>query len=380
MTIPPAAQHQQIRVYYYDEPPLDLLLDAVAPTLRALQTTIPGAFFGLHWLCGPHVRVQFPVDAATLDATVRPVIEAMIGGFLAARPSTRTLDSAGLRPIYAHLAHEEQIAEPILPLRPNNSLHYLPADRRLELFGDEGVAAVVEGLLAATNELAFSQLAAIRAGASRLSLAFDLMVATAHAATGAITNGFLSYRSHAEAFIEGWPAPAETRAAFARHYQAHGPALARRMRLILDALNDRSELPMVTAWATALSHCRAQAIATLRARGPASFPRGRSNLGAEEVQAIQARLRRSSFHSVLQADAARRTALWQNLGFQTYRLLLNAQYLHLSRLGVRPYERFLLCHLVAETVEATFEVSAAQLLAIQLADLRLAQSSQGAGA
>ena len=45
--------------------------------------------------------------------------------------------------------------------------------------------------------------------------------------------------------------------------------------------------------------------------------------------------------------------------FRHYRLLLNLLYLQLTKLGMKPAERYLLGHLIANTVEDSYGVDAA---------------------
>jgi hypothetical protein len=54
--------------------------------------------------------------------------------------------------------------------------------------------------------------------------------------------------------------------------------------------------------------------------------------------------------------------------FRHYRLLLNLLYLQLTRLGVRPAERFLLGHLIANTVEDVYGLDAATQLRTRTAN------------
>jgi hypothetical protein len=48
--------------------------------------------------------------------------------------------------------------------------------------------------------------------------------------------------------------------------------------------------------------------------------------------------------------------------FLRYRVLLNHTYLHVTRLGLTPVERFRVCHLAARAVEETYGVSAVDLM------------------
>jgi len=80
-------------------------------------------------------------------------------------------------------------------------------------------------------------------------------------------------------------------------------------------------------------------------------------------QQLKANIQHSAFHSLIDGNLAYRQALYNDRWFQCYRLMLNLLYLQLNRLGIRPIERYMLCHLAANTVEQLFNISAADLIA-----------------
>jgi hypothetical protein len=57
-----------------------------------------------------------------------------------------------------------------------------------------------------------------------------------------------------------------------------------------------------------------------------------------------------------------RRRLYRSSWFQSYRLMLNLLYLDLGRLGLRPVERYMLCHVIANGVEEMVGSSAADLM------------------
>jgi hypothetical protein len=77
---------------------------------------------------------------------------------------------------------------------------------------------------------------------------------------------------------------------------------------------------------------------------------------------VRGKLAASPFHSALERDQRRKQALYSDPWFQSYRLVLNLLYLHFNRLGLRPIDRFLLCHLAANAVEEAFKISAAEMV------------------
>ena len=62
------------------------------------------------------------------------------------------------------------------------------------------------------------------------------------------------------------------------------------------------------------------------------------------------------------------------LEFTLNRVALNLLYLHLARIGVRPVDRFLYCHVVADAVERARGVDAVAMVAAGATDLVGGQS------
>jgi hypothetical protein len=203
-----------------------------------------------------------------------------------------------------------------------------------------------------TTELAFEMLRAARSGTDRLAIGLDLMFAIAHTMFPPITRGFISYRSHAEAFLARTGKAAAAREVFERRYQVRRSELACRLRAVLATFDGSSQpVPFVREWTAVMQRYRARGEELIRSgelsfAAPARAPRGtRGPSGLSE------------FHSLLVSSGGYE-ALSRSTPFLGYRLILNYTYLHLTRLGVRPIDRFLLCHLAANAVEDAFGVSA----------------------
>ncbi|MGH3812218.1 MAG: lantibiotic dehydratase C-terminal domain-containing protein, partial [Pseudonocardiaceae bacterium] len=242
------------------------------------------------------------------------------------------------------------------PLYPDNSIQYLPCDRRIDVLGSEAAAALVEDFYVDTTETTFAMLDRIRGGTSRLNLALDLMWATAHSA-GTITQGYVSYRAHTEARIMTAPDPAALRSFFEQQYRVRAPALAERLQQVLDTVDDAGgDVPFVREWVRAVHRLykRSQQLIadgaiTLSVREPGMW-------FYDEVTA------HSAFHRALASNPARLEMMRTSARFHTWRVIVNCCYLHLTRLGIRPFERSLLGFLLSETVEERFGVSAVDLV------------------
>ena len=70
----------------------------------------------------------------------------------------------------------------------------------------------------------------------------------------------------------------------------------------------------------------------------------------------------SAFHQALGRNPAYLEMMRTSVRVHAFRVMVNCCYLHLTRLGVRPFERALLGFLVSEAVEERFGVSAVELV------------------
>jgi hypothetical protein len=149
---------------------------------------------------------------------------------------------------------------------------------------------------------------------------------------------------------------------FEQKYAAQAAVLTRRLRLLVDALQRSADLfPFTLMWRDFLRAYWRRAEPLIRAGELNMMPSADNGLPVMS-QTFEQNLAHSAFHSALESDQERKRALYQDSWFQTYRLMLNLLYLHLGRLGLRPVERFLLCHLVANAVEQTFDINATAML------------------
>ncbi|MFI5913343.1 thiopeptide maturation pyridine synthase [Dactylosporangium sp. NPDC051541] len=345
---------RRIDVYYYDPDKDRLILEGVRPLLRRLAGRVDGAWFTRHWRRGPHLRLLVSTGAATFDEVVRPAADEIIGGFLARHPSTHVLDPERERAAHQRLAELEHEQGPLWPWFPDNSLRVSAHEPREAQLGGPAAAELLADFYAGTNELAFRMIEQV-SGRSRLALAFNLMITTAHALSNSdITSGFVSFRSHAEAFLHVFPEADGLRPRWDRHYRAHAPVLRRRVGAVTAALDGGAPgVPFVEDWVRALAPYRISGAELIRS-GAVALPADRATTAAELPDV-------SAFHRRLYTNP-RWAQTRASVDFQVYRLMLNLTYLHLTRLGITPVERFLLCHLAANAVEEEHGIRAIDLV------------------
>jgi Lantibiotic biosynthesis dehydratase C-term len=348
---------RNVQVYYYDQNKDDLILDCVRPLFASVGSTARRCFFVRHWLRGPHLRLRFETTRDNFDHIIKPAIDDQVGTWLSEHPSITQLDEAELLPTYERLAKAEREPGPLFPLYPDNSIQYLPYNRRLDVLGSEAAASLLEDFYADTTELTFAMLDHIRNGNSRLNLAIDLMWATAHGVGLPITRAFVSYRSHSEGNIMRAADPAALRAFFEQQYRTRAPALAERLQQVLDTVDgQRDDVPFVRDWVHVMRRVWDQA-EQLIAAGAITLPMPPPGVWVDSEV-----VRHSAFHQALGSNPEYLERMRTSIRSLDYRVIVNCLYLYLTRLGLKGYERFLLGYLAAEAVEERYGVSAVDLV------------------
>jgi hypothetical protein len=330
-----------ICVSFYDESAKDaLILDAVRPLFAELSAVTGAAYFLRHWRRGPHLRLNVHTTEKRLHDKVLPAVDRIVGGYLRAHPSTLALDLAALLPEHRRLAELERAPGPLWPPRPDNEVCLEEYDSRVEVLGGPRAAELVENHYIATNSAAFAGLEAIRAEGQRLWTAFELMAATAHVFGNGVRFGFVSFRSHADNFLSGPDGP-EVRAKWDNGFRTLRSALQARLANVVE---DPGATRARREWIAALNGID-DASELVMPQAPRGEPREHA----------------SPFLRGLAADDNFHRHVLPLRAFRRYRLRLNLLYLHLTRLGVRPVDRLMLGHLVANTVEATYGVDALEV-------------------
>ena len=347
---------RSVHIYYHAPGKEDLLLDAVRPLFGLVDDDVQGAYFTRHWRQGPHLRLNFLTSATAWDATVRPAVETVVGGFLRAHPSTERLDEQAELPKHQFLAELERDTGPLQPWYPDNSIQYMPYESRSHAVGSQAAADLLTRFHVSATGLAFRMLDAIRAGEDRVDLATGLMLATSHTMLPPLTASFVAYRAHAEGFLANCAEPGRTRSMFGQLYRDRKDALADRLAAVLTSLDGDPPEParFVREWAALVREYGRRAGPLIASGALYGLPRAGGPMARG--------LRISELHELMTSSPGYHASLYQSPRFLPYRLTLNCTYLFLGRLGVTPVQRFTACHLTANTVEDVYGVSAVDLL------------------
>ncbi len=342
-----------VHVHYHDRRRTDeLILGGVKPLFAQLAADAGRAYFLRHWLRGPHVRINVHASAPVWRDTVRPLIDEVVGSYLREMPSAGHPDPETEQRMHLVLAEKEEERGELTPWRPDNSICEEPYDQRLHVLGTPEAAEMLAGFHVSTTPLAFELIGMEHV--ERLERALCLMFATAQVGCPPITQGFLSYRSHAEGYLASREDPERGRDQFEEIYQANKTALADLMTAAVASARSAAPAdPLLTGWLPVIRACQAKA-RELHAAGRLPLP---ALTTADERRGQSHNGRISAFHEALFGNETVRDTLNNAEWFHIYRILLNYQYLFFTRAGITPVERFMLCYLAARTVEDAHQIT-----------------------
>ena len=376
-----------VHVYYHAADKDSLLLDAVRPLLERIKGLAEAAYVVPHWRQGPHLRINVRTDDRRWREAIRPRIDEVVGGYLRDHPSTAVLDQDSILRRHRLLAVREQELGALTPWPPDNSIREAPFDTRRHVLGSDAAVDLLTSFYTDSTELFFAMLDHVRAGRDdKGQLGMSLMLTVAHTAAP-ITRSFVSYRAHAEGYLTWAADPAASRAAFDRAYADRRTELTDRVRAVIAALDDPAApaVPFVREWAALLAAYRAritpllesgelplpmtnpaapnQATLSPDAPAPGTPDPAASNQAAPRLGAVPVPQREpGELHRLILTSPDYHRAVFEQPAFLNYRVVLNYTYLHLTRMGLTPLDRFRLCHLTANAVEEVYGLSAVDLI------------------
>ncbi|AOP47784.1 thiopeptide maturation pyridine synthase [Streptomyces lydicus] len=375
MTGSAGASWYSLHVHHHDEAAEpELILGAVRPAFASVESSVRGAWFGRHWLRGPHLRLNFRTDETTWGAQVRPKVRSIVTDYLRARPSTVRLDSAALAPVHERLAELEMETGPLGPWVADNTVVERPYDHRLQVLGSLRASELLAGFLSDTTDLAFRMYEHLRTAPLSV-LALDLMWTTAAAAAipfedgrAPIERGVLSLRSHADAFLSRTHDPAACLVRFDERFRRQEAALGSRLREVAATLSEPEDTDPPPGSGVAFVREWARAVRRHQRIAQPLLASGEVSMGGAALAPRMPTRETSEFHRLLLSDHGHRDFLVDDAWFASFRLVMNYLYLHLNRLGLAPVDRGLLCHLAARTVESVHGTSAVASFAKYVAE------------
>ncbi|WP_166427735.1 thiopeptide maturation pyridine synthase [Nonomuraea mesophila] len=348
-----------VHVYYHAPDKDGLLLDAVRPLFDGLRGRVAAAYVLRHWRQGPHLRINVKAAPDVWERVVRPRVADVVGEYLREHPSTAALDPAESLPRHRLLAVREQEPGPLAPWPPDNSLRDAPYDSRRHVLGSDEAVGLLTDFYVEATPLLFGMLEHVRAGRdSKAGLALSLMLTIAHTSQR-IDRSYLSFRMHAEGYLTWAADPAAARASFERAYGERRAALTGRVRDVVACLDDPAApaVAFVREWADLLERYRRRVTELDDGRMIQPMIEPGEALRVRPGDPPAPHREPSELQRLVFDNPAYHEAIFADPAFRRYRVLLNYTYLHLTRLGLTPLDRFRTCHLLADAVEEVYGVS-----------------------
>jgi len=341
---------RSIQVRYYDEDKDGLILDCVQPLFQRLAGVVGEPYFVRHWRQGPHLRLNLRSTPEAWENEVLPAATEALARYLRGRPSTTHLDEDALAEPHRQLAIREGEIGPLQPWYPDNSIQTEPYDDRRHILGGRRLIDLFGAAYSESTRMAFATMERIRSGQLGLfQVALDLMVAFAHISIPPVTRGYMSFRSHADAFASCCEDRDGLRTAFDGTYQQHARQLRAMVVAQVEAVDESRTAPHVRDW-IAFVHRQKDIAGPLLARGEI-------DLDAAPHHPELRQLHQVDFHQVLLSTDRHRKEIMESVWYRAHRLTINMLYAHLARLGLTPIQRYLFCHLIACAVEEEYGVS-----------------------
>jgi hypothetical protein len=367
----PRADWHALRIVYFGERK-HLILGPVAEAVEVAKREfgVDRIFFLPHWKFGPHIDLVMHCDSDAYATRILPRIQSLIEDWIARNPSDTVLDPSEYEKTSRWIGTFEIDSGPYLPLLKNNTVSPVPYVRPKTLVVPE-VAESKEAMLADCCELllALYRLKDEDSDAFFMTL-HAMLVSTAETPRGGAKEGYMSMRSHADYFFAAHDTENALRQRFDAIDEKNRDKLDRITRASAAGKFDECGLPasfvaIVVQWRQVLAGVddRSKHIVSLRYDEVAGqndqFIEMATRMRQDVPDEYFERYRKRQISEVGAAfintkagqDALKRPE------FLAYRINVNFFYALLPLLEIAPIQKFLLCHLMANSVERVHEMN-----------------------
>ena len=368
-TVPVAtAEWFTIRIAYFDDDRRALMTGPVAAAIALARAEfgVDRMFVTPHWKFGPHVDLNIHADAETFQLRLFPMIEALVTAWLADHPSQTVIDPASYKELSRGIGMFELDRGPYLPLLRNNSVTVTPYARSRTLV-HPALAASREQLLADSLDIVLGLYRLKANDPDGVFLALHAMLAAvANTWIGGMQDGFMSLRSHADYFFAAHDLSGGLRTRF--------DTIDRKRRADIDSLTrsiaDDSTPSPISAELAALVAQWQRVITATDTRNRAIVAQNLEALVDQTVHMDLATAMQDETPTALRDSVVGRKnseigeiflntpggqAAQRTPEFLAYRTNVNFFYALLPILEVAPMQKFLLCHLTANSIERVFD-------------------------
>lgn len=334
-------------VFYSDIDPL--ILAGVQPALDRLEGRVERRFWERHFAGGPHLRIRLGGEAAAVEAAGAE-LTARLAAFLAAHPS-RDLDSYDPARAARLLEWEGTPAEEADDLGyRNNRIEEHPYPPRTDAYVTREASRLMEDFR--HDALPFA-VRLLRGSRPRREALLRLYFLHALHVGGSLPQGSVSFKSHWEGFASSFPS-ADAIERIQATYQANREAIAALLLEVegLFSTGRLAEDPDLADWSRLLAVYEARARATILS-GTHITPQAASPEEAARMRerAESSRRRDSEFVRTFWSSEVFVASIQFEPSFLVPRVLTNLLYALLSAAGLKPIDKFSLCHFASRAVE-----------------------------
>lgn len=356
---------QSVHIHHHEEDLTPLVAHGVGLFSERLREWSVKHYWDRHWFRGPHVRLNVFAPPRTFHERILPAAKEVIGGYLREHPSSASAERSLSVAVQERLAEQEGIGEPLTPWVRDDSVASAAYEDRSPHLGAVAWDVMTDHFVStAPAMLHFTRSSLTQA--ERLDTAFGLMLATVHASGGGLPAKFGSFRSHAEAYLNLWPEGRGQRESWERHYDRARGVLVAKARSVLAAVDEdgrgakggRGTDASGRMWREWAEHARVLDRRVHEAIDAGDITTRMTDEQVDSGPQAEALLAVSPYHRAIVNNDYWRENVRNSPWFAGHRFVLNCMYLQLTRLGVSPSERFLLCHLAANTAQELYGVSA----------------------
>ncbi|RDZ28628.1 lantibiotic dehydratase [Lysobacter silvisoli] len=364
----PEARWHALRIAYFgDRGPLIL-----GPVAEAIETAkrdfgVERAFFLPHWKFGPHIDLVLRCDSESYALRVLPAIQAIVERWIAEHPSQVRIDPEEYEKTSRWIGTFEIDSGPYLPLLKDNTVAPVPYLRPKTLL----IPAVAE-----SKELMLSDCAELILALYRLKDAdrdaffitlHSMLAATANTPKAGAKEGYMSMRSHADYFFAAYDTDNALRGRFDQVDAKHQARLDRATAAVVAGRYDETGLPapfvrVLEDWVRALAEVDARSKRIVESHYQELVGQNdqfmdmatqmRQDVPDEFFQRIEQRQISEIGDAFINTKAGKEAL--QKPAFLAYRINVNFFYALLPLLEVAPIQKFLLCHVLSNSVERVF--------------------------
>lgn len=332
-----------INIYLHDSSNHNLFVEEqIMPAIEKYNKLHTFKCFLLrHWRKGPHLQLHIELNKYFLEKdliSLKEKLEKNIHSYL----SGVAFSQSDLEKNYEFLKIYELETNPFFPLHEDGFIEISTSVLRDDIWGDTGVEAI-RNYYCESNNLVLNFMTKIEKE-KKYQNAISIMLASVKA-IGDESTQQLSFRSHAEAFLNRFDTEDKIRKVFEHQYQSNKKNLSTLFQEILT--NDSVHNEWVKIYKDLINTNK-----QLVEDNIINLPKAETYLSIIEenkwVEGIEGEL--SPFHkyrnSLPDSETYRNTS-----DFYVKRLVLNFMYLTLVQIGVKPLEKFSMCYSIARWFE-----------------------------